>query len=161
MNKDDNEHLRIVGDTNFWVSAIVGRGLCYKLSQLIMEGKIHHFTSLKLLSELTDVLRRYFGYSDTEAYLWYQEIGSISTIVYPEFSVLEQIQKSRNHADNIFLECAVCIPVDYLVTRDKDLLVLHPFTSLEGRTFSDIQIVTPEKFLEELIELNIVSSRRL
>jgi len=62
------EPIRIVGDTNFWVSTILGRGLCYKLSQLIMEGKIHHFTSLKLLSELTDVLRRYFGYSDIEAY---------------------------------------------------------------------------------------------
>ncbi len=102
---------------------------------------------------MTDVLRRHFGYSDAEVYLWYKDIGAISTVVYPEFGVLEQIQASRNHTDNPFLECAVFAGADYLVTRDKDLLVLHPF--------SDIQIVTPEDFLEELIKLGVLSSRRL
>jgi len=153
MSQEDNKLPYIFGDTNFWVSAILGRGLCHKLFQLIIEGKIHHFTSLRALSELTDVLRRHFGYSDAEAYSWYKDIGAMSTVVYPEFGILEQIQASRNHSDNPLLECAVSANVDYLVTRDKDLLVLHPF--------SGIQIVTPEDFLEELIKLGIVSSRRL
>ena len=161
MNQEENNRPSMVGDTNFWVSAIIGSGLCYKLSQLIFEGKIHHFTSLKLLSELTDVLRRHFGYSDAVAYSWYKNIGAISTVVYPEFGVLEQIQASRNHTDNPLLECAVYARADYLVTRDKDLLVLHPFTSFEGRPFSGIQIVTPEDFLEDLIQLGVVASRQL
>ena len=161
MNQEEIKRPGMVGDTNFWVSAIIGSGLCYKLSQLIFEGKIHHFTSLKLLSELTDVLRRHFGYSDAEAYSWYKDIGAMSTVVYPEFGVLEQIQASRNHADNPLLECAVFAHADYLVTRDKDLLVLHPFTSFYGRPFSGIQIITPEDFLEELIQLGVVASRRL
>jgi len=153
VNREDNKRPSIVGDTNFWVSAIIGSGLCYKLSQLIFEGKIHHFTSLKLLRELTDVLRRHFGYSDSAAYSWYKNIGAISTVVYPFFGILEQIQASRNHADNSFLECAVFALADYLVTRDKDLLVLHPFLG--------ISIVTPEDFLEELVRLGVVPSRQL
>ena len=40
MNREDNDGPGMVGDTNFWVSAIIGSGLCYKLSQLIFEGKI-------------------------------------------------------------------------------------------------------------------------
>ena len=153
MNLRDSMRPIMVGDTNFWVSAIIGSGLCYKLSQLIFEGKIHHVTSLKLLRELTDVLRRHFGYSDAEAYTWYKNIGAISTVVYQFFSVLEQIQASRNHADNPLLECAVFAGADYLVTRDKDLLVLHPFLG--------ISIVTPEDFLEELVRFGVVSSRQL
>jgi putative PIN family toxin of toxin-antitoxin system len=123
VNQRDSTRPIVVGDTNFWVSAIIGSGLCYKLSQLIFEGKIHHVTSLKLLRELTDVLRRHFGYSDVAAYSWYKNIGAISTVVYPAFSVLEQIQASRNHADNPLLECAVFASADYLVTRDKDLQI--------------------------------------
>jgi len=153
MNPENKRHPRMVGDTNFWVSAILGRGLCYKLNQLIIENKIHHFTSLKLLRELTDVLRRHFGFSDAEAYSWYKDIGAMSIIVYPEFRVLEQIQASRNHADDPLLECALFAGADYLVTRDKDLLVLYPF--------SGVQIVTPEDFLEELIQLGVVDSRQL
>ena len=60
---------------------------------------------------------------------------------------------ARNHADNPVLECAVFANVDSIVTRDKDLLVLHPF--------SGIHILTPEDFLEELLRLGVVDSRQL
>jgi hypothetical protein len=39
------------------------------------------------------------------------------------------------------------------VKRTRNLLVLHPF--------SGIQIVTPEDFLEDLIQLGVVASRQL
>ena len=153
MNREIQSIPKIIGDTNFWISATLGSGLCAKLKNLIILGKIRHFTSLALMGEFADVLRRHFGYSDDEAYDAYNDLWELSTLVYPEFGIRNQIQMARNHTDNSVLECAVFANVDSIVTRDKDLLVLHPF--------SGIHILTPEDFLEELLRLGVVDSRQL
>ena len=46
----------------------------------------------------------------------------------------------RDAKDDKFLEVAVNGKADYLITGDRDLLVLHPFR--------EIQIVSPATFLE-------------
>ena len=46
----------------------------------------------------------------------------------------------RDAKDDKFLEVAVNGKADYLITGDRDLLVLH--------LFRDIQIITPAAFLE-------------
>lgn len=51
----------------------------------------------------------------------------------------ETITVCRGPKDNFLLETAVSGHADYLVTTDKDLLVLHPFRN--------IQIVEPPLFL--------------
>jgi putative PIN family toxin of toxin-antitoxin system len=49
---------------------------------------------------------------------------------------------ARDPKDDIFLACAVAAKAQYIVTEDKDLLVLHPY---EG-----IQIIDAEAFLRIL-----------
>ena len=53
-----------------------------------------------------------------------------------------RITACRDPKDNVVLEVAVAREVDYIVTGDEDLLVLHPF---EG-----ITIVGPAEFLRAL-----------
>ena len=53
--------------------------------------------------------------------------------------ILEVIQICRDPKDNQFLEVAVNGNATHLVTGDNDLLILHPFRS--------IQILTPSQFL--------------
>jgi putative PIN family toxin of toxin-antitoxin system len=52
----------------------------------------------------------------------------------------EPIIACRDRKDDKFLEVAVNGKADYLITGDRDLLVLHPFR--------DIQIITPATFLK-------------
>ena len=54
-------------------------------------------------------------------------------------NIVSTINASRDLADNIFLELAVDGHADYLVSGDKDLLVLNPFQG--------IPILTPAEFL--------------
>lgn len=53
--------------------------------------------------------------------------------------IFERINICRDTKDNMFLEVAVNGQADYLITGDRDLLVLHPFKNIE--------IVTVNQFL--------------
>ncbi|GBO53861.1 hypothetical protein APA_1809 [Pseudanabaena sp. lw0831] len=55
--------------------------------------------------------------------------------------IRETISVCRDRKDDKFLEVAVNGKADYLITGDRDLLVLHPFR--------DIQILTPADFLTQ------------
>jgi predicted nucleic acid-binding protein len=55
------------------------------------------------------------------------------------YSVIETITICRDPKDNKILELAVSGQASYLLSSDKDLLVLHPFQGIE--------IVTPADFL--------------
>ncbi len=57
--------------------------------------------------------------------------------------VIERIQACRDLKDDKFLELAVNGNAEYIVTGDKDLLVLHPFR--------DILIVTPADYVSTLL----------
>ena len=46
----------------------------------------------------------------------------------------------RDPKDNKFLELAITASAQYIISRDEDLLVLHPFRS--------ITICTPKAFIE-------------
>jgi predicted nucleic acid-binding protein len=55
--------------------------------------------------------------------------------------ILGRIHVCRDPNDDMVLECAVVSGAQFIVTGDKDLLVLNPY--------SGIQIVTPAEFLAE------------
>lgn len=51
--------------------------------------------------------------------------------------IIEHVQKCRDPKDDKFLELAVNGKADYVITGDKDLLVLHPFRGIEILTAKD------------------------
>ncbi|MEA5489407.1 MULTISPECIES: putative toxin-antitoxin system toxin component, PIN family [Pseudanabaena] len=57
--------------------------------------------------------------------------------------ITESITICRDRKDDKFLELAINRKADYLITGDRDLLVLHPFRN--------IQILTPADFLTQIL----------
>ena len=76
--------IRAVLDTNIWLASIEWHGRCYRIRRYSEEHKFIPVSSLSILAELTRVLRRDFGYSDDDAYYWYNHIGSLCDLVSSE-----------------------------------------------------------------------------
>ncbi len=57
--------------------------------------------------------------------------------------ILETVQACRDPKDDAFLELAVNGQTEYLITGDKDLLVLHPF--------EETKILSTKDFIDTLL----------
>ncbi len=132
-------NLRLVLDTNVLISSILSKNTP---PQKLFDYSMAHgiiLMSEATVTEITEVLTRkkfdrYASLVKRAKFL--QTLASkIETI-----KITESITICRDPKDDKFLELAVNGKADYLITGDRDLLVLHPFR--------DIQIITPAAFLE-------------
>jgi len=130
--------VRYVFDTNVIVSSLLfkssnpSRALRYALQY----GEV--LLSLELLEELSDVLgrekfNRFVTSEERDEFL--EALVERATLV----EVIENIQECRDPKDDKILELALNGQAEYIVTGDKDLLVLHPFRN--------VKIVAVEEFL--------------
>lgn len=130
--------MKVVIDTNVYVSGVLWNGNESKIVDMCMDGILENHTSIDILSEVERVLSyRKFNLTN-------EEIDKLLKI-YFSFSRLVSIKvksdiKSRDPADNKILECAVVTNVDYIITGDEDLLVMK---DVEG-----IRIISSRDFLE-------------
>lgn len=136
--------MRFVLDTNTLVSAFLWRGTTAKLLQILHTQQHDILSSEILLSELIEVLKRpkfntqISKINQTPDQLinqWLDVIELIETI-----SLVTPV--SRDIDDDEVLACAMSAKVDYIVSGDKDLLVL--------KAFRGIPIVTAAQALEIL-----------
>jgi putative PIN family toxin of toxin-antitoxin system len=133
--------LRFVFDTNVLVSALLFE---HSKPSRAVEAALQHgdlLISAETMQELADVLRRdqfdrYVKRSLREAYL--------NTLIRQALllPVDVSIHACRDPKDDKFLELAVTGSSDFIVTGDRDLLVLNPFQG--------IAIVTPASLSEYL-----------
>ncbi len=130
--------MRIVADTNLLIASIFWNGAPYKIIQQALEKKIELVTSQEILKEVQKVL------SDPKEgfILGEQEINDILKVIL-QYALLVQGQEKvnivRDPKDNHILSCALAAKAEYIVTRDKDILIL--------KVFNNIKIITPEEFL--------------
>lgn len=127
--------MKIVLDTNVLISGIFWKGLPYKILDMWAHDHVHVFASRKILEEYSEVLNR-IDQSRTLAKKWQLFIVENITLV----EVKEAIQLSRDPHDDKFINCALAANASYIVSGDKDLLVL--------KKVSKIKIVTPAEFLK-------------
>ncbi len=129
--------MRAVIDNNVLVSAAIIGGVPRRaLDWLVENGTI--LVSLDALEELADVLgrKKFDRYLPEEQRLdFIHRYLEISELV----RIDEPITACRDPKDDKFLELAVNGNADYVITGDRDLLVLSPFRG--------IGIVTPKDFL--------------
>jgi putative PIN family toxin of toxin-antitoxin system len=119
------ETLKLVVDTNVWISFLIGRSL-KGLDRLLVDGGIRLLFSAELLEELLEVLHRpkfskYFRSCDIEELI--ELINQLADWVEP----LCQVDECRDSKDNFLLDLCLAGSADYLITGDQDLLVLDPF----------------------------------
>jgi putative PIN family toxin of toxin-antitoxin system len=132
--------LRVVFDTNVYVSAMNFSGIPNELLRRTITKEVKLFASEEIFAELYGVLTKKFQYPPRRIADADEFLRGIATVVHPKHSV--SVVKERI-ADNRILECSVSARADYLVTGDKRHL-------LPIRKFRGVRIVTPAEFLSIL-----------
>lgn len=120
-----NKPLRIIIDTNLWVSFIISNKLNL-LDPLLFSQKIKLQFSKELIAEIESTikkpkLRKYFAGNGLEEML---------TSFEPFIDLIEvkcSVSICRDPKDNFLLELARDSKADFLLTGDKDLLVIEKF----------------------------------
>lgn len=126
---------RVILDTNLWISYLISDRFI-SIDLLIMEGRIRLLFSEELLTEFLAVvsrpkLRKYFTETDVESLL--QLFDVYGEVIKVESSV----DICRDPKDNFLLALAKEGKADYLLTGDKDLLVLGTYVNTKIITFRE------------------------
>lgn len=127
---------RIILDTNLWISFLISKKFS-KIDKLIEVKKITLVFSDELIEEFIDVVsqpkfQNYFTNSDIERVLeCFDQFGEMT-------KVTSDIKLCRDEKDNFLLNLSVDSKADYLVTGDKDLLVLEKIEKTKITTFADL-----------------------
>jgi putative PIN family toxin of toxin-antitoxin system len=129
--------MRVVADTNIFISALMFGGLPGSFLDLAFLRSFQLVTSPILLDELDEKLRLKFGLSASDADRVRARLESTALVVKPEV-VLRVIIEDPD--DDRVLECAVAGKAEYIVSGDRHLLKLG--------SFQGISIVTAREFME-------------
>jgi len=134
-----NNGMRVVIDTNIWISFLIGKSLT-GLTDAIIANRVQVLFSDDLFSELLEVLQRpkfkkYFSSAAIEQLLalLYEKIAWVN--------VVDEFTDCRDKKDNFLLNLSVSGHADYLITGDADLLVLNPFHGVEIVSYQFFQNV--------------------
>lgn len=130
--------IRVVLDSNVWISALNFGGKPAQILKLAVKKQIRIYCSQTLFAELIGVLRKKFDYSDEKI----EEVETLfkKRVKFREPKITLNVIKT-DPSDNRVLECAEEADADFIVSGDKDLLDL---TSFRG-----IKIVNPSGFLRK------------
>jgi putative PIN family toxin of toxin-antitoxin system len=129
--------LKVVFDTNVYISAILTSGTPRKILNLAREGKFNLFISEPVLLEVERVLRLKVKLDSFKISIILDSIRDISIFVSPSFtlSVVE-----RDKSDDRILECALEAKADYIISGDSYLLSL--------KEYQGIKTLSPAEFLK-------------
>lgn len=133
------KQIKVILDTNIYISAIIFGGNPKKILKLARAQKIKVFTSIQILLEISEKLHKKFKLSEKDVAKILRGISKITEVVHPKIKL--NIVK-EDPSDNKILECALEANADYIVTGDKHLLKL--------KRFEETKIVTPSDFLKAL-----------
>lgn len=120
--------LRVVLDTNIFVSSVFWKGKPYNIVQLAFDDKIKVCVSLEILQELERVLRRNFQEEN-------DFIKSQINLILEYAEVINVVSKinavKEDPDDDKIIECAVDSKADYIVTGDPHLLNFKEFKGIK------------------------------
>ncbi|MBI1892499.1 MAG: putative toxin-antitoxin system toxin component, PIN family [Candidatus Rokubacteria bacterium] len=132
--------IRVVPDTNIYISAIVFGGTCEAILALARASVVDLFVSRPILRELKLVLGDAFGWSAPQVREALAEVNSLASLIRPRIKLSGIVAHDPDHR---ILECALAARADFLVTGDKRHL--QPLN-----TFRGVRIVSPRAFLDLL-----------
>jgi hypothetical protein len=124
----DQNAIKIVVDTNLWISFCIGTKILF-LADAIITKKVIICFSDELYSEIFSVLKR----PKIHAKIKEERIKDLHNILEHRINYInphDHISVCRDPKDNFLIELAVSAGADYLVTGDIDLLVLDPYQNL-------------------------------
>ncbi len=136
--------VKVVFDTNVWVSIAFDKTLAKEILPLIDNEDVIVYTSRPLTTELARVLT----YPKVLRLL--EEVGESPALALTSILRMVKFVRTRkrvaviteDHADNRVLECALAAKVDFVVSGDKHLLNL--------RRFDGMVILRPRNFVIQI-----------
>jgi len=123
--------IKVVADTNVYVSAILFGGKAEEIRKLAREGKVELLISETILAEIAGVLKRNFNWLDWQISEAIKDIRAITTL-----SVIKE-----DEPDNRALECATEAKAQYIISGDE-----HHLQPL--KEYREIKILSPAKSVE-------------
>ncbi len=140
-----------VFDTNIYLQATLSdKGAAFACWQLVENGEVRVFVTEVILAEIKDVLnrpklrRKYPILTDEKVNEAVKAICSLAVIV----EKIEDIYKfERDENDEVFINLALTVDAEFLVSRDNDLLDLAKDESFK-MTYPKLKVVNPAEFLQ-------------
>ncbi len=134
---------KIILDTNLWISHLISERLI-QLDALLANNQVKLIFSEQLLEEFVLVAQR----SKFQKYFAAEDIQDLLA-VFDTFGAMVEVKSEvdicRDPKDNFLLAMAKDSEADFLITGDKDLLVLKQFEETVILTFTDfIHFMMPE-----------------
>jgi len=125
----------IIADTNLWISLII-KNFNNKFAPLLASTKIKFISSAELITEIKETLlkqrlQKHLAQNVITRF-WYQFNALVTTI-----KLTSVVTICRDPADNFLLSLAKDAHADFLITGDKDLLVLEKFENTIICTLTD------------------------
>lgn len=127
--------IKLIIDTNLWISFLISNNYT-QLDRILITKKAKLIFSQELLEEFIDVVKRpkfqrFFSHKDIESLL--EIIQDYSIFI----DVKSNVKICRDEKDNFLLSLAKDSKADYLITGDKDLLVLETIDKTKILTITD------------------------
>ena len=123
--------MRVVIDTNVVISGVFFNGKPRKVILAVARGELEGYASVEILDEYKEIVDEMIS----------RKQGTFKSDVLTAFikklnliDVTTKVSACRDIDDNKFIECAIDINAHYIVSGDKDLLVL--------KEYGDIPIIT-------------------
>lgn len=132
--------MNVILDTNIWVSFLFGKQL-HTVADLFSNENIHVYVSQQLIAELTSVLAR----PKIRQHISDQSIEAMWSLMREKCLPIEDYPSAdsivRDAKDVYLLAMAQAIPADYIVTGDKDLLVLGKYNGTTILSYNDFRLL--------------------
>ena len=132
-----NQHTVIVIDSNVWISALIFGGNPGKILKLFVDNKVEVVMSEEIITELRRIIINKFPLFVNSLNLL--EASLRKDTVFVQLGSMT-IDASRDVDDNRIIETAYIGKAQYIISGDKDLLVL--------KKYEDIKILNPGDFLK-------------
>jgi putative PIN family toxin of toxin-antitoxin system len=113
--------MKAVFDTNVLIAAFVTDGLCARILRRARGGEFEFILGIPVLLEFQRILKDKFAFSDADIFFFSSILDEAAKSSRPDVSVAGVC---RDPDDDAVLACAVESKANYLVTGEKDLLVL-------------------------------------
>lgn len=136
-----SKRLKIVLDTNWYISASINRNSRRRLYELLVNDRLTIYYSKELLEEYKDVIFR----KKFEKYIRKEQVVRFINLVLTRLRPIEiktLVRLSRDEKDNFLLSMAIDSSADYLVSGDPDLLVI--------KTIGKTKIIDMSTFLKRI-----------
>jgi len=133
-------NIKIIFDVNIWVSTFISPNMEKQVQAIILQDEVEIIVCSELLEELKQTLQRskFKKYFSSERILLAIDLVEQSSTFINLKSVVELC---RDHKNDYLLALAKDAQADFLLTGDKDLLVLNPFEKT--------QIIKLSEYLEQ------------